>query len=186
AIPPPWETKTDYDLFVELAEKISHLAKGRLDTRKDLVAAALQHDTPGQVQQPGGIERDWKNEGVNAVPGVNMPNLTVIERDYTAIADKLVSVGPLAEKRGFTAKNINYDVKKQVRDLAEMHGVFPSGPAAGRAAIDTDERMAEAILMFSGTTNGELSTQGFATLEGKTGRDLVDLSEGSEERRISF
>jgi len=186
AISPPWETRTDYQLFVDLAEKISELSKGRLDTRRDIVAAPLQHDTPGQIKQPGGIERDWKEDGIDAIPGVNMPNLVTVERDYTAIADKLTTVGPLAEKLGFTVKNINYDVSKQVRQLAHKHGVFPEGPAAGRPAIDTDERMAEAILIFSGTTNGALATQGFRDLEQKTGRDLVDLSEGSEERVITF
>lgn len=37
--------------------------------------------------------------------------------------------------------------------------------------------MAEAILMFSGTTNGELATQGFHQ-EKKTGRKIADLAEG--------
>ena len=35
------------------------------------------------------------------------------------------------------------------------------GAADGRPAIDTDAKMAEAILTLSGTTNGELATQGF-------------------------
>ncbi len=186
AIPPPWETKTDFRTFSDLARAISQMAKGRLDTRRDIVAAPLQHDTPGQIKQPGGIERDWKLDDHDAVPGVNMPQLIVVERDYTAIADKLATVGPLADRLGFTVKNITYDVKHQVGQLAELHGVFPDGAAAGRPAIDTDEKMAEAILMFSGTTNGELATQGFRNLEGKTGRKLADLSEGQEERRITF
>ena len=43
------------------------------------------------------------------------------------------------------------------------------GAGDGRPAIDTDEKMAEAILSFSGTTNGELAVQGFRTL-GAAGR----------------
>ena len=186
AIPPPWETRTDFQMFSDLARSISHLAKGRLGVRRDIVAAPLQHDTPGQIKQPGGIERDWKLDDFEAIPGVNMPQLVVVERDYTAIADKLATVGPLADRLGFTVKNITYDVKHQVKQLAELHGVYPEGVAAGRPAIDTDEKMAEAILIFSGTTNGELATQGFRNLEGKTGRKLADLSEGQEERRITF
>ena len=65
-------------------------------------------------------------------------------------------------------------------------GVLPHGPAAGRPAIDTDEKLAEAILLFSGTSNGELAMQGFRTLEQRVGKPLADLAEGSEERRISF
>ena len=56
----------------------------------------------------------------------------------------------------------------------------------GRPAIDTDAKMAEAILAFSGTTNGALSVQGFKDLELRTGRKLADLSEGSEEKFITF
>ncbi|MHA6525775.1 nitrate reductase subunit alpha [Tessaracoccus sp. G1721] len=186
AIDPPWETKSDFDVFAELAIKLSELAKGRLDTRKDLVAVALQHDTPGQIAQPGGHVPDWRGTDVPGVPGKNMPVLAVVERDYTAIADKLLTVGPLADKLGFTVKNITYDVGHQVAKLGKLHGVYPSGAAAGRPAINTDQRLAEAILMFSGTTNGELATQGFRDLERKTGRKLADLSEGSEEKQITF
>lgn len=187
AIDPPWETRTDYDLFVALARAISDLAKGRLDTRSDIVAVPLQHDTPGEVKQPGGVERDWRHDpDIPAEPGVNMPALMLVERDYTAIADKLTSVGPLADRLGFTIKNITYDVTHQVTHLARQHGVLEEGPAAGRPAIDTDERLAQAILTFSGTTNGELATQGFRDLERKTGRKLADLSEGLEERQITF
>ncbi|MDN5559517.1 MAG: molybdopterin-dependent oxidoreductase, partial [Ruaniaceae bacterium] len=186
AIDPPWETKSDFTIFAELAEWISKLSAGRLDTRKDIVAVAMQHDTPGQIAQPGGKVKDWRTSDAPAIPGKNLPVLAIVERDYTAIADKLLSVGPLAEKLGFTVKNITYDVSHSVNKLAKLHGVFPSGPAAGRPAINTDERLAEAILYFSGTTNGELATQGFRDLEKKTGRDLVDLSLGSEEKQITF
>jgi nitrate reductase alpha subunit len=60
------------------------------------------------------------------------------------------------------------------------------GAADGCPAIDTDAKMAEAILTFSGTTNGELAVQGFKTLEKRTGVHLADLAEGSEEKRITF
>ena len=186
AIDPPWEAKTDFDFFTRLARGISRLATDHLGTRQDLVAAPLQHDTPGQVAQPGGHVPDWRGTDVPAVPGKNMPHLTVVERDYTAIADKLLTVGPLADRLGFTTKNIHYDVMSVVERLGRMHGVMPSGAGEGRPAIDTDARLAEAILAFSGTTNGELATQGFRDLEAKTGRKFVDLSEGQEERVITY
>ena len=186
AIDPPWETRTDFDIFQALARAISTLAVGHLDTRSDLVAVPLQHDTPGQVAQPGGKVYDWKDTDLPCVPGKNAPALMIVERDYTAIADKLGTVGPLADRLGFTVKNITYDVKHAVERLGKLHGVMSHGAGAGRPAIDTDARLAEAILTFSGTTNGELATQGFRDLERKTGRKLVDLSEGSEEKIITF
>ncbi|WP_313815402.1 nitrate reductase subunit alpha [Citricoccus sp.] len=186
AISPPWEAKTDYELFRLLAEEVSRQSATHLGVRRDVVATALQHDTPGEIAQPGGHVPDWKGTDRPAVPGRNLPNLQVVERDFTAIGDKYAAVGPLAETLGLTTKNITFDVTEEVERLGRLHGVFDSGAAAGRPAIDTDARMAEAILMLSGTTNGELAVQGFETLERRTGVKLADLAAGSQEKRITF
>ncbi|WP_445155539.1 nitrate reductase subunit alpha [Arthrobacter sp. Hor0625] len=186
AIDPPWETKTDFDTFHLLAREFSRLAKTHLGVRRDLVSVPLQHDTPGQLAQPGGVVRDWRENGIPAVPGQNMPVLSVVERDYTAIADKLAAVGPLAGKLGFTVKNVTYNLAGPLKRLGQTNGVMLGGAADGRPAIDTDAKLAEAILAFSGTTNGALSVQGFKDLEVRTGRKLADLSEGSEEKFITF
>ena len=186
AIDPPWETKTDFDTFHLLAREFSRQAKTHLGVRRDLVSVPLQHDTPGQLAQPGGIVRDWRETDIPAVPGQNMPVFSVVERDYTAIADKLAAVGPLADKLGFTVKNVTYKLAGPLDRLSRSNGVMLGGAADGRPAIDTDAKMAEAILAFSGTTNGALSVQGFKDLEVRTGRKLADLSEGSEEKFITF
>ena len=46
--------------------------------------------------------------------------------------------------------------------------------------------MADVILALSGTSNGRLAVEGFRELEKRTGRRLVHLAEGSEERRITY
>ncbi|WP_196397564.1 nitrate reductase subunit alpha [Arthrobacter terrae] len=186
AIDPPWETKTDFETFHLLAEELSRQAKTHLGVRRDLVSVPLQHDTPGQVAQPGGIVRDWREPDIPAVPGQNMPVFSVVERDYTAIAQKLAAVGPLADKLGFTVKNVTYKLDGALNRLSHANGVMLGGVANGRPAIDTDAKMAEAILTFSGTTNGQLAVQGFKDLEIRTGRKLADLAEGSEEKFITF
>ena len=43
------------------------------------------------------------------------------------------------------------------------------GAGDGRPALDTDAKMAEAILALSGTTNGRLAVEGFRRLEERTG-----------------
>ena len=186
AIDPPWEARSDFDLFHAIARELSEMAKKHLGVRQDIVSVPMQHDTPGETAQPGGVVRDWARGDVDPVPGRTMPQLMLVERDYTAIADKLAAIGPLADTLGFTVKNVTYDVSHEVERLAHMHGVYPSGPAAGRPAIDTDVKLAEAILTFSGTTNGELARQGFRTLEKRVGKPLADLAAGSEEKHITF
>jgi nitrate reductase alpha subunit len=186
AIDPPWEAKTDFEAFHHIARQVSAMAATHLGVRRDVVSVPLQHDTPGETAQPGGVVRDWKDDGVVGVPGQNMPTFAVVERDYTTIADKLAAIGPLADSLGFTVKNVTYRVEEQIAALARSNGVMLGGAADGRPAIDTDVKMAEAILRLSGTTNGELAVQGFRTLEERVGRPLADLAEGSEEKRISF
>ena len=46
--------------------------------------------------------------------------------------------------------------------------------------------MADTILALSGTSNGRLAVEGFRQLERRTGRPLVHLAEGNEERRITY
>jgi nitrate reductase alpha subunit len=186
AIDPPWEAKSDFDLFHLLAQQFSAMARTHLGVRKDLVSVPLMHDTPGETAQPGGRVRDWRGSDHPGVPGRTMPVFQVVERDYTAIADKLATVGPLADSLGFTVKNVTYRLEEEVARLAAKNGVMLGGAGDGRPAIDTDAKLADAILSFSGTTNGHLAVQGFRTLEERVGKRLVDLAEGSEEKRISF
>ena len=75
---------------------------------------------------------------------------------------------------------------REVEELAAKFGVMNSGVAAGRPAITTAARMADVLLLLSGTTNGRLAVEGFHELEKRTGQRLVHLAEGSEERRICY
>ncbi|HEX2810366.1 MAG TPA: molybdopterin-dependent oxidoreductase, partial [Kineosporiaceae bacterium] len=190
AIDPPWETRSDFDAFHTIARRFSALAATRLGVRRDLVATPLQHDTPGEAAQPGGRVLDWRRGEVAPVPGRTMPAFTVVERDFGSVADKLASLGPLVETLGLTTKAITVVPDEEVAYLGAKNGVMLAGsagsPADGRPALDTDFKMAEAILALSGTTNGRLAVQGFRRLEERTGRRLVDLAEGSEEKRITF
>ncbi len=170
AIDPPWEAKTDFDAFHLLAQRFSELARTHLGVRKDLVSVPLMHDTPGETPPPG----------------PTTPVYAVVERDYTAIADKLASIGPLADSAGFTVKNVTFPIADETARLAHKNGVMLGGAGDGRPAIDTDAKLAEAILSFSGTTNGALAVAGFRSLEQRVGKQLHDLAEGSDEKRITF
>jgi nitrate reductase / nitrite oxidoreductase, alpha subunit len=186
AIDPPWETRSDFDAFHTIARRFSEMAEAHLGVRRDLVATPLQHDTPGETAQPGGRVLDWRDATVDMLPGSTMPTFTVVERDYGAIAEKLASLGPLVERLGLTTKAVTVVPDVEVGQLAASNGVMLGGAGDGRPALDTDAKLAEAILALSGTTNGRLAVEGFRRLQERTGRHLVDLAEGSEEKRITF
>src|SRR5215213_11888175 len=77
----------------DLAQELSRQAATHLGTRRDLVAVPMQHDTAGETAQPNGVVRDWKRGDVIGMPGKTMPTFQIVERDYTAIADKLAAIG---------------------------------------------------------------------------------------------
>lgn len=189
AIAPPWQTKTDFDIFVDLARVFSELGEQHLGVRRDVVAVPLTHDTPDEMATPHGVVHDWKAEGTVPIPGVTMPKLVVVERDYGAIGSKMVALGPLLDSAGATTKGITYRLEAEVEYLAQKNGVIRgsyNGVADGRPALTRDVHACEAILALSGTTNGRVATQGFHTLEQRTGTQLADLAAEHEGKRITF
>ncbi|MEW6581835.1 MAG: molybdopterin-dependent oxidoreductase, partial [Actinomycetota bacterium] len=176
AIAPPWEARSDWDIFVRIARSFQHLAAIHLGTRKDLVAAPLLHDTPDEIQQPGGLVRDWRAGECEPVPGVTMPKLVVVERDYGTVHDRMTSLGPLVEKLGTGAKGVNWKSDIEVADLRIRNGVVRGGVADGQPRLDRADQVCEAILALSGTTNGRLAVESFKALEERTGTPLADLA----------
>ncbi len=186
AINPPWETKSDYDTFHELAQKVSELTVGHVEKVHDLVAVPLQHDTPDAMAVPSGKVADWRDGSAPFIPGQTAPKFVLVERDYTQLGAKWSALGPLMEKLGTQTKGVKVDVTKEVERLAGINGVIASGPAAGRPSLTTATRACEAILALSGTTNGRVAVEGFRDLERRTGQPLADLALDNEGKHITF
>ncbi len=186
AIAPPWQTKSDWDTWKVIAKKFSELAETHLGTRKDVVAKPLWHDTPEAMATEHGVVKDWKTGEVDPVPGKTMPVIAVAERDYTAIYDKMTSIGPLMEKVGMLTKGVAYDVKREIDVLRTRNGVARGGAGDGQPKVETDVQMADAILHLAGVSNGHLATQGFRFLEKRTGTELADLAAEHEGKQITF
>ncbi|KOT90269.1 nitrate reductase [Streptomyces sp. NRRL F-5755] len=186
AISPPWQTRTDFDAFHTLARAFSRLAAGHLGTATDVVAAPLLHDTPDAMATPHGRVRDWKAGECDPVPGRTMPKLIPVERDYTAVADKMAALGPLLDTLGATTKGVTFDVGRELEYLRHQNGTVRGGAGDGRPSLARDVHACEAILALSGTTNGHLATQGFRTVEARTGTRLADLAAEHEGKQITF
>ncbi|MGH2835190.1 MAG: nitrate reductase subunit alpha, partial [Solirubrobacteraceae bacterium] len=80
AVPPAWESKSDWDTFGLIAKRFSELAEKHLGQRRDLIAAPLQHDSADEIAQPLGEVRDWRAGECEPVPGRTMPKLIVVDR----------------------------------------------------------------------------------------------------------
>jgi len=181
AVPPPWEARTDFDIFARVAERFSELAATHLGTRTDLVAAPLLHDTPEELAQPFGEVRDWKRGECEPVPGKTMPKLVAVERDYTAVYRKWRTLGPLAEQLGSSAKGVALRPTVEIDELRAANGELD-----GRPSLARDVHWCEAILALSGVSNGRLAVAGFTELEARTGTQLADIAEENADVRITF
>ncbi|MFE3824824.1 nitrate reductase subunit alpha [Streptomyces sp. NPDC059092] len=172
AIDPPWQARTDFEIFHGLAAEVSRLAKGRLGIAHDLVATPLLHDTPGEAPPEGPTG----------------PRFTLVERDYTAIADKLAAYGPLPDELGMTVKGVTVQPDAERQWLAARCGTAAQGAAAGRPLLDTDIKLCEAILALSGTTNGRIAAEGFHRLAERCGpgSGLDELAAHVAARRVEF
>jgi nitrate reductase alpha subunit len=191
AIAPPWQTRSDWDTWKTIAKKFSELAADHLGTRKDVVAKPLWHDTPEAMATVHGVVKDWRlgpdhPGGCDPIPGRTMPVIAVAERDYTAVFDKMTSIGPLMEKAGMLTKGVAYDVTREIDILRRRNGVARGGAGDGQPKVETDIQMADAILHLAGVSNGHLATQGFKFLEKRTGTRLHDLAAEHEGKQITF
>jgi nitrate reductase alpha subunit len=186
AIAPPWEARSDFEIFGALAEEVSRLSAGRLGARKDVIAVPLLHDTPDECAQPGGRALDWRAGECEAVPGRTMPRLVVVERDYPHLAERWRALGPLVDTLGATTKGVKMPIGDEVGYLRQRNGTVDGGVADGRPRLDRDDLFCEAILALSGTTNGRLAVAGFEELEHQTGVQLADLAHERAGDRITF
>jgi nitrate reductase alpha subunit len=109
AVPPCWESKSDWQIFRAVARKITELAgKHFPEPVRDLVATPLAHDTPAEITQPS--LKDWTRGEIEAMPGKTMPGLKVVTRDYRNLYNQFVSFGPQVRANGLGAHGTHYAV----------------------------------------------------------------------------
>ena len=184
AVPPCWESRSDWDIFKAIAEKVSELARTHLpEPVREIVTRPLQHDTPAEMAQRELL--DWADGECEPVPGKTMPGLSYVDRDYVNLHRKFISFGPVVRTQGIGAHGITWPVDdlydELVRDRAteEWGGVrYPS--------IANAKDAANVILHLAPETNGESAFRAFAAEEKKVGLPLTDLVAGSRNVRTTF
>ncbi|HZT68554.1 MAG TPA: nitrate reductase subunit alpha [Terriglobia bacterium] len=184
AVPPCWESRSDWQIFRSIARKFSELAAKHFPQPvRDVVATPLAHDTPAEIAQPE--LKDWRNGEIEAVPGKTMPNFTVVTRDYKNLYNQFISFGPVAREKGLGAHGTHYaiddfyDETLHDRPVVQWDGrEFPS--------LFEDEQVCDMILRFATVTNGELAYRSYKNLEVKVGLPLAHLAEKSRNVRASY
>lgn len=186
ATEPPWETKHDWEAFKLLARKFSELARKHFpEPVKEVVLNALWMDSPDQLAQPLGIVKDWRKGETEPVPGKTFPNVAVVERDYTKIYDKLVSLGPLVcQPKGYGAKGQYTDLTPIVEE--ELKNNENLEVRGGRVYFEKPQQACELILQISPELNGRLAWLFFKEMEKKVGLPLADMVEEVRNRKVHY
>ncbi|OFX48899.1 MAG: nitrate reductase subunit alpha [Bacteroidetes bacterium GWA2_30_7] len=184
AINPVWEAKSDWQIFREIAKVTSEFAKLHLPhPMKDLVNVPILHDTAGEIAQTE--IKDWSKGECEPIPGKTMHNLIILERDFTKIHDKYISLGPNV-RNGLGAHGNSYDcadfydmMLKEKDHVQKIDGeYYPS--------LKEDVEAVEAVLHLSSLTNGVLGDRAYQVAEKKTGLKLRQINEGSKDVKITY
>ena len=186
AIAPVWESKTDWDIFKNIALTTSELAKKYFNKiQLDIITSPLSHDSADEIAQPK--VKDWFLGECEPVAGKTTQKISVIERDYSKIYDKFISLGPNIKKNGMSAHGNHYDCADYYDKMINSdHFPVEKIDNVTYPSLKEDESAANAVLYLSSLTNGELTYRAYKFMETKTGLVLADLAEGSRDVRLTY
>ena len=184
AVPPCWESKSDWQIFKTIAKKFSELAEKHFpEPVKDIIAVPLAHDTPAEIAQPE--IRDWSKGETEPAPGKTMPGLKIVTRDYKNLYNQFISYGPLVPKNGLGAHGTGYEVADVYKE-AVVDGPRVSWDGHTYPSLAEDIHVCDQILRFATVTNGELAYRSYKNMEEKVGLPLAHLAEKNRGVRLSF
>jgi nitrate reductase alpha subunit len=184
AVPPCWESKSDWQIFSSIAKKFSELAGRHFpEPVWDLVATPLAHDTAAEIAQPQML--DWKNGEVEAIPGKTMPGLKLVARDYRNLYNQFISFGPQVRANGLGAHGTHYNCEDFYDEATR---VLPVSVWNGQRypSLAADEDACNIILRFASVSNGELAYRSYQEMEARVGLPLVQLAEKNRGSRVSY
>ena len=174
AVPPCWESKSDWEIFKGIAAETAKLApKYFPEPVKDIVVSPLMHDTPAEIAQP--TVKDWAKGECDLIPGKTAPNFKVVTRDYANLLNRFVSVGPNFRANGLAVHGTHYDVDDVYDSYLRTH---PTEKWGGKeyVSLSNDKDACNVILHFAAETNGEFAHRAFVAESIKTGIDHTHLA----------
>ncbi len=184
AVPPCWESKSDWDIFKAIAKKFSELAKKHFpEPVKDIVATPLAHDTSAEIAQSS--MKNWINGEIEAIPGKTMPGFSIMTRDYKNTYNQFISFGTKARENGLGAHGTKYAIDDFYDQMLITH---PTVEFDGKLypSLKEDIHVCDTILLLATVTNGELAYRSYKNMEEKVGLPLAHLAEKNRGKRIDY
>jgi nitrate reductase / nitrite oxidoreductase, alpha subunit len=186
AVDPVWESRSDWDIYKNIAKKFSEVSQGQLGVEKEVVLTPLMHDTPGELAQATMV-KEWNKGECELIPGKSAPQIAVIERDYPNTYRKFTALGPLMAKSGNGGKGIAWNTEHEVEFLKQLnYPVTDEGISQGMPRIESDIDACEVILSLAPETNGEVAVKAWEALSKITGREHKHLAAAKQDEKIRF
>lgn len=184
AVPPCWESKSDWAIFRDLAKATSEMATTHFPKPvTDIVITPLLHDTPAEMAQR--YVKDWSKGECEAIPGKTMPNIAIVERDYPGVYDKFISLGHNFRNGGLGVHGTKYQVDDVYDEYIKTHPTHTWNDVE-YPSLEADRDVCEVILHFAPETNGELAHRAFEAESKKTGIDHTHLAAKTRGVRYAF
>ena len=184
AVPPCWESKSDWDIFKSIAKNFSELAEKHFpENVKDVIMSPLAHDTAAEISQPKIL--DWSKGEVEAIPGKTMPNFSIVSRDYKNVYKQFISLGPLVKSNGIGAHGTKYMVDDFYDEMVKT-GPTVNFDGLKLPSLERDFQVCDTILKLATVTNGELAYRSYKNMEEKVGLTLTHLAEKNRGARVSY
>ena len=185
AIPPVWESRTDWQIFRSIAEKVSEMARTHMPNPvTDLVNLPLSHDSKDEITQTE--IRDWSKGECEPIPGKTMHKIKIVERDYTMIHDKFISLGKGISENGLGAHGNHFMCDDVYAEMLAERSHVQHINGSEYPSVREDEEASNAVLRLSTLTNGKLNYRAYQNMEKKTGLVLADLGEGLKEVLLDY
>lgn len=184
AVPPCWESKSDWQIFRAVAQKISELAGRHFpEPVRDLVASPLAHDSPAEIAQPA--IKHWSEGEIEPIPGKTMPSFRVVTRDYRNLYQQFISFGPQVKTNGLGAHGTSYKVEDEYEAALRS---MPTETWGGQRypSLKEDEQACDVVLRFATVTNGELAYRSYLNMQERTGLPLTQLADKNRGTRVSY
>ena len=106
--------------FRLITKATSELAEVHLsEPQKDIVTAPLAHDTADEITQPE--IKDWYLGECEAIPGKTMHKIAVVDRDYTKLYEKFITLGDNIKSTGLGAHGNHYMCEDQYDEMVESN-----------------------------------------------------------------
>lgn len=184
AVPPSWESKSDWEIFKTFAKKVSELSEKHLpEPIEDLVCSPLNHDTAAEISQ---VEvKDWAKGECEPIPGKTMPSMKVVSRDYKNLYNKYISFGLAAREKGLGAHGVHWEIQEMYDGLLKTH---PTREWGGKKypSLDDVVHAINIVMRLAPETNGEAAYKAFEAHEKVVGLPLKDMGEGDRAVTMTY